>query len=95
MKKSKYFQDSHKIIGSYLKEKREEAGLSQVFVASELGCKPQYICNWERGATTPPWDYMRVIVKLYKMSPKELYDFLLEIQTKELRKNLGLTKQAK
>lgn len=92
MRKSKFINSSHHLIGSYLKKKREEAGLTQVEIAKVLNCKPQYVCNWERGATTPPWDYLRTIIRLYKIDQTEIIDFLMDIQYKELMVNLGLKK---
>jgi transcriptional regulator with XRE-family HTH domain len=40
-------------IAELLRERREEAGVSQRAVARELGVSPQTYVWWERGAVTP------------------------------------------
>lgn len=76
-------------IGRYLKDKRMDKGLSQIEVAKVLSCKSQFISNWERGLCTPPWEYLKTIVRLYQVPERDIMDFLLTEQEKMIRKNLG------
>ncbi len=75
--------------GRYLKERRMKAGLKQVDVANKLKCKSQFICNWERGASTPPWRLLKTLIKLYGISEKEIVDFLMKEYEALLRNKLG------
>ncbi len=72
-------------IGSFLKEKREEVGLSQGDVKLLLGYKsPQLISDWERGICGPPKDSLAKLVKAYKIKPYVLIDLFLEAERAEL-----------
>lgn len=76
--------------GVYLKEKRIKAGLKQVDVANKLKCKSQFICNWERGASTPPWRLLKTLIKIYDISENEIVNFLLKEYELLVRTKLGL-----
>ncbi len=76
-------------IGQYLKDKRVRKNLSQIDVAKVLSCKSQFISNWERGLCSPPWNYMKTIVRLYSISEKEIVGFLMAEQEKMIRRSLG------
>lgn len=80
-------------IGNYLKEKRIKAGLKQVEVADSLKCKSQFVCNWERGASTPPWRLMKPLVKLYKISENEFTHFMLKEYELMIKTELGIKKK--
>jgi transcriptional regulator with XRE-family HTH domain len=72
-------------IGSYLKDKRENAGLSQGDVKMLLGYKsPQLISDWERGICGPPRDALSKIVKAYKIKSRDLIDLFLSAEREEL-----------
>jgi transcriptional regulator with XRE-family HTH domain len=64
---------------SFLKKKRNLAGLSQKEVSEQLGYStPQFISNWERGMSTPPITVIKKIASLYKISIDEIFDLLLQ-----------------
>ncbi len=72
-------------IGSYLKEKRELAGLSQGDVKQLLGYKsPQLISDWERGICGPPRDSLAKLVKAYKIKSRDLINLFLDAERIEL-----------
>lgn len=47
---------------------RDEAGLSQQAVASQLGLSRQAITRWESGATVPTMDNLKSLAKIYNTS---------------------------
>lgn len=66
-------------LGNFLKQKREQAGLSQGDVAEKLGYSTsQFISNWERGLSGPPLKVLRQVSDLYGVSPENLFNLLLE-----------------
>ncbi len=85
-----------KAIGKYLQEKRTDAGLTQAEVASRLKLKSaQSISNIERGLAPPPSNVLRNMIVYYKISEKEIMDFLTQIQVQEWRSRLfGKTRRA-
>lgn len=89
MVKKKMFEN----IGSFLREKREERGLSQTEVAEALGVKPQFVSNWERGMSSPPLRLLRLVMKIYGIPDQQLVDFMLKQQEEFLRQQLGLKKK--
>lgn len=89
MVKKKMFEN----IGSFLREKREERGLSQTEVAEALGMKPQFVSNWERGMSSPPLRLLRLVMKIYGIPDQQLVDFVLKQQEDFLRQQLGLKKK--
>lgn len=80
-------------IGKYLKDKRIKANLKQVEVADALKCKSQFICNWERGASTPPWRLMKNLIKIYGISDAEFLNFMMKEQELLIRTKLGMKKK--
>ncbi len=90
-----------RILGSFLKNAREKAGLTQQEVAQRLSyTSAQFVSNWERGVSSPPLDSLPKISILLKISPRSLIetlhkyqDELLRLQRKELmaifRKRMG------
>lgn len=77
-------------IGLFLKEKREEKGLTQTDVAKACKCKSQFVSNWERGMCSPPWDILKKLVKLYAIPEKDIYNLLMEEHRNLIITNLGL-----
>ena len=82
---------SNKLIGKYLKEKRQDAGVSQKKVSVELGyTTPQFISNWERGLILPPLSTVGKLIKIYGMTKKEVSELFMgeykKILSNELRK---------
>ncbi len=79
-------------LGEFLREKRLLVELSQTEVARILKCRSQFISNWERGDSAPPWRLLKILVRVYKIDESEMMDFLLSEQTKFIRKQLGFKK---
>jgi len=57
-----------------LRECRENAGLSQKYVALSLGVAAPSVANWERGKTRPTQENIVKLADLYKVT----VDYLLE-----------------
>lgn len=85
-------KQSFEIFGKFLRDKREEAGLKQTDVSQVLKYTPQFICNWEKGKSMPPFDKLYLLSKLYKISPDELIKRILEVQEVVLRSHFKLKK---
>lgn len=64
--------------GSFLKAKRNEAGLTQTQLSEKLNVHAQYVSNWERGLCPPPSAKYKKLVKILKIDLNEL---LIELQT--------------
>jgi len=67
-----------KSFARYLKEARLNAGLTQTYVAEQLGVKNQLICNWERGASSPSFNFLPILIDLYGLSKIEVMEQLLK-----------------
>ncbi|MCB0415459.1 MAG: helix-turn-helix transcriptional regulator [Bdellovibrionales bacterium] len=79
----------YKTLGSYLKNKRVQTGLTQAEVAKKLNyASPQFISNFERGLCSPPLKNLKVLVKLYSISVDEILDLMLKEQEEILRSAL-------
>ncbi|MCB0394586.1 MAG: helix-turn-helix transcriptional regulator [Bdellovibrionales bacterium] len=66
-------------LGTYLKNKRENAGLSQKDVADHLGLSsPQYISNFERGVCGPSLETVKELCSIYKINKREIVDIMIE-----------------
>ena len=66
-------------LSKFLKEKREECGLSQLEVAEQLGySSAQFVSNWERGIVAPPIDTIAVLIDLYKLTPGHVIQKIVE-----------------
>lgn len=86
-------KDNFVNIGKFLKDKRTKAGLKQVEVAEALKCKSQFVCNWERGASTPPWRLTKNLIKLYKINENEFLNFMMKEYEQMIKSELGLKKK--
>jgi transcriptional regulator with XRE-family HTH domain len=62
----------------YLREKRIEAELTQKDLGNMLGYKPQFITNWERGASSPPARIMAKLVRVLKIPENEILEILTQ-----------------
>lgn len=72
-----------------LKQKRTQAGLSQRDVADKLGYStPQFISNWERGASIPPMNAICILASLYQMDAEELGNEIIELSVADYRGTL-------
>ncbi|HRO66085.1 MAG TPA: helix-turn-helix transcriptional regulator [Pseudobdellovibrionaceae bacterium] len=77
-----------KNLGAYLREKREKKGLTQTEVASSLKVRPQFVSNWERGLSSPPWRLLKKIVTLYGIPKNEIIRVLVKEHETFIRKSL-------
>jgi len=80
---------NHRIIGAYLRAKREEKGLSQLEVSRQLGySSSQFVSNFERGLCGPSWKALRELIEIYDMSEREIVEFLMKMQKDMICENL-------
>lgn len=80
----------HKELGSFLKNKRVQLGLTQSEVAQKLGySSPQFISNVERGLCAPPLKSLKKITELLQIDPKDLMSLILSEQQAILQTALG------
>lgn len=69
----------HKMLGQYLRQCRVKAGLTQSQISRQLGySSPQFVSNWERGQSMPPFNSVGKLVKLIKIDPRKFLDIYLE-----------------
>lgn len=78
-----------KNLGTYLREKREKKGMTQTDVATSLKVRPQFVSNWERGLSSPPWRLLRNIVRLYGIPKNDIVKVLVKEHEAFIRSNLG------
>lgn len=65
-------------LGTYLKEKRAEIGMTQAELSKALNrVHSQFISNWERGLCTPPGHCWEDLIQILKLSRKALVDVML------------------
>ena len=78
-----------KKLGQFLKEVREQAGLTQADVSQKLGyTSPQFISNIERGISVVPLKTLARMVTLYKVNAESVVRIILDSQRKLLREKL-------
>lgn len=76
-------------LGEFLKQKRENASLSQGDVAKKLKyTSPQFISNWERGVSSPPIKVLKQISTLYKVNSDEVFNLILEHSLTQLKASM-------
>ena len=84
-----------KRLGEYLRNKREQLGLTQSEVAHNLGYgSPQFISNIERGISNVPVKSLRTLIDLYKISASEVIHILLEDKRRAIMRQLGLSEES-
>ncbi|MBX2988579.1 MAG: helix-turn-helix transcriptional regulator [Bdellovibrionaceae bacterium] len=83
-------EDLFRSLGSYLRDKREKKGMTQTDVASSLKVRPQFVSNWERGLSSPPWRLMRQLVRVYNIPKNEIVKVLVKEHESFIRQNLGV-----
>ena len=70
-------------LGIYLRQKRENAGLSQVDTAKKLGyTSSQMVSKWERGLCGPSFADLKRLIKIFNMNETELLNRLIREQRK-------------
>jgi transcriptional regulator with XRE-family HTH domain len=65
-------------LGKFIREKRIELNFTQQDLATALDYSPQFIANWERGASSPPAHAIHKIVKILNISEEEILQILVE-----------------
>lgn len=78
------------------KKLRMASGLSQNEVAEALGYSTnQFISNWDRSISTPPYKACKILSKLYKVPLNEFVDILDEVKLKQfIERNKSQKKRA-
>lgn len=77
-------------LGSLLKEKRIEKGITQMSLARELGySSPQFVSNWERGMCSPAFDTLPLVCKILGIPKKEIIEIILDETRSELEANFS------
>jgi transcriptional regulator with XRE-family HTH domain len=80
-----------KDFGKYLKDKRVEAGLTQIEVSQYCGFgNSQFISNIERGCCWPPMDSLRKMAELYDIEPMDVLSLLVEAKKQIWANELGI-----
>ncbi len=59
-------------LGEVLRERRQTAGLTQEWVAEQLGVSRQAVNKWETGSAEPSTSNLLALAKLYGVDPGEL-----------------------
>jgi len=81
-------------LGTYLREKRIAADLTQGQIAETLGLEsPQFISNIERGKCAIPMHIMRQLIKEYRLDRGEFFDFISEVHLNYFKRSLSTPKK--
>ncbi len=89
--KRKAFTKPIKEFGLYLKEKRIEAGMTQLEVSKHCGLtNSQFISNIERGCCWPPMDFLKKMSELYDIPPADVLDLLMDAKKQIWTIELGI-----
>ncbi len=59
-------------LGEVLRERRQAAGLTQEWVAEQLGVSRQAVSKWETGSAEPSTSNLLALAKLYAIDPGDL-----------------------
>jgi transcriptional regulator with XRE-family HTH domain len=78
----------HTQLGSYFKNARMNANITQLEIASLLKVTPQYICNYENGAAGFGSDLIRGFIKYYNLSANVVLEDISFIQKKYLESEI-------
>lgn len=74
-------------LGSYLRNCRKAAGLSQSEVGKKLGySSAQFVSNFERGNCTPPLKALKTLVRIYNIEPEELIEKVMLEKKQQIEK---------
>ena len=75
----------------FLKEKRIEAGLTQLQASQVIGHQTaQYVSNFERGLCEPSVEKAMQLCEAYDVSRRELYEVLVHLYQSALSETLSL-----
>lgn len=73
-----------KNMGEFFAKARKDAGLTQTEVAKKLKVKPQFICNWERGVSSPPTKYYARLAKMFGLHKYDVEYIAIRFLEKEI-----------
>ena len=59
-------------LGEVLREERSRCGMTQEYVAQELGVSRQAVSKWENGTSDPSTSNLLALARLYGVDPGEL-----------------------
>lgn len=66
-------------LGTYLKQKRIEAGYLQSELSEKFGyTTSQFVSNWERGIAAPPDERLQQLIQLLKLNREAVVLALME-----------------
>lgn len=75
-----------RLIGTFIKQQRSKAGVTQEQLADALGYSTaQFVSNWERGISMPPLKCLPKLAQTIGVSPKGMIDLIDRYQD-EVRK---------
>lgn len=72
------------MLNERLKEKREEAELTQNEVAEELHVSPQSISKWERGEALPSVEFLPKLAEIYRCKIDDLFNDKVVVEIKNV-----------
>ena len=77
-------------VGKLLRDARLKAGLTQLELAQKLEYTNQFITNWERGQSKPPFKIMQKLCKILKIEEKELKQEMFDEDLQILKDKYGV-----
>lgn len=82
------------VLARFLRKQRIEKGLTQVNIGKKLGYSSQFVANWERGVSKPPYKVLRKYMLILGASKTQMISAHLLDLRKELKGVLsGKTKE--
>lgn len=83
-------------LGTLLKNKRIEKGITQMSLARDLGySSPQFVSNWERGMCSPAFDTLPTVCKILGIPRKEIIEIIIDETRSELEANFSRSAKGK
>ena len=70
------------MLSKKLREKREEAELTQNEVAEELHVSPQSISKWERGEALPSVEFLPKLAEIYNCKIDDFFNEKISVEVK-------------
>lgn len=78
-----------KDLSKFLKKARIQIGLSQKEISTKLGYStPQFISNWERGLSYPPYAKLKSLSTILKVDHKVLMEKIISEKTKAIENSI-------
>ena len=72
------------MIGPYLKEERLKTDITQAQLSRVLKCKPQQVCNIERGVCNVPLPLLKDWIRTIGLNKKSVVDMMLKQYKEEI-----------